>query len=43
VKFIRLALHGGRGDVITAELPHEFIPSDGGGISGSSAVIFSPG
>ena len=28
-ELICLALHGGRGDVITAELPHEFIPGDG--------------
>src|SRR6185503_11775098 len=42
-KFIRLALHGGRGDVVTAEFPHEFIPGDGGGISGGSAVILPPG
>jgi hypothetical protein len=31
-EFIRLALHGGRRDVITAELLHEFLPSDGRGI-----------
>ena len=38
-----MAFHGGRGDMVAAELLHEFLPSDGGGIFGSGAVILPPG
>src|SRR6185295_18200587 len=37
-ELIRLALHSGRGNMISAELLHKLFPCDGGGIFGSSAV-----
>ena len=42
MELIRLVLHGGRGDMITVELLHEFLPSDGGGIFGSGTIILPP-
>ena len=42
-KLIRLALHGGCGDMVAAELFHKFVPSDVGGIFGSGTVILPPG
>jgi len=42
-ELIRLALHGGRGDMIATELLHKFLSSDGGGIFGSGTVILPPG
>ena len=41
-ELIRLALHGGCGDMVVAELFHKLIPSDGGGIFGSGIVILPP-
>ena len=41
-ELIRLALHGGCGDMVAMELFHKLIPSDGDGIFGSSTVILPP-
>jgi hypothetical protein len=39
-EIIRLSLQSGFWDVVAAELLHEFIPGDGGGILGCCAVVF---
>jgi hypothetical protein len=42
-ELIRLSFQCGFWDVVAAELFHEFIPGDGGGILGCCAVVLSPG
>ena len=41
-ELIRLALYGGCGDMVAAELFHKLIPSDGGGIFSSGTIILPP-